>query len=116
MAQWMRQFTGATHDTKVQDVEESLQSAVQALADAAGEARADKLKAVEQLAGRLLKARLKAVRAKISALSEPGMERKAAKQLPGLETSRQQLLDQGVDGILREFKIPKESYRAPTGG
>jgi len=107
MAQWMRQFTGATHDTKVQDVEESLQLAVEALADADGEERADKLKAVEQLAGRLLKARLKAVRAKISALSEPGMESKAAKQLPGLETRRQQLLGQGVEGILREFNVPE---------
>jgi len=107
MAQWMRQFTGATHDTKVQDVEESLQSAVEALTDADVEARADKFKAAEQLAGRLLKARLKAIGAKISALSEPGMESKAAKQLPGLETRRQELLDQGVEGILREFKIPK---------
>ncbi len=103
----MRQFTGATHDTKVQDVEESFQSAVEALADADDEARADKLKAIEQLAGRLLKARLKAIGAKISALSEPGMEIKAAKRLPGLETRRQQLLDQGVEGILREFNIPE---------
>ncbi|MGV3753794.1 MAG: hypothetical protein ACO1QS_00260 [Verrucomicrobiota bacterium] len=58
---------GSTHDIKVQNVEESLQSAVEALTDTDGEARTDKLKAVEQLARRLLKARLKASGAKISA-------------------------------------------------
>lgn len=54
------------------------------------------------MAGRLLAARLKALRAKISALDEPGSKGSHDKQA-SLRKREEELQTQGVDGILKEF-------------
>jgi len=92
-----------THETKVQDIEASLQQAVAAF-DAATEAeREPKAKAVHHLSDRLLAARMKALRARLSALREPGLKRASDSQVKQLRTREQELHAQGVAGILREF-------------
>jgi len=107
MAQWTGQFSGFTHETKVQDTEISLREAVatfKALPEAERAERAGKMKAVRHLAERLLAVRRKALRARISALTEPGTkERLDSKQASHLRAREQELQAQGIDEILREF-------------
>lgn len=103
MAQWIGQYSGLTHETKVQDLETSLRKTVAACATAPEAERESRGKAVEHLAGRLLAARLKAIRARLSALREPGQKRASEDQLKQLQTCEQELLAQGVAGILKEF-------------
>ncbi|MDR3402840.1 MAG: hypothetical protein P4L99_10120 [Chthoniobacter sp.] len=94
-----------THETKVQDIEASLRQTVTAF-DAAPEAeRGAKSKAVHHLSERLLAARLKAVRARLSALRAPGKKRSDGSQLAQLQTREQELQAQGLVGILREFNF-----------
>jgi hypothetical protein len=105
MAQWPGFYSGHTHETKVQDVEDSLRLAIQTYRTASGAQRADKLKAIRQLAERLLAARLKALRARISALTEPGRKSVHGAKAVHLRTRGQELQSQGVDDILREFGV-----------
>ena len=102
MAQWAGQFGGFTHETKVQDIEISLRQAVRALPEAE---RHGKLKAIRHLSERLLAARLKILRARISALTEPGNKTLDNSQASHLRTREQELEVQDVDEILREFGV-----------
>ena len=103
MAQWNGQFSGLTHETKVQDIEASLRQAVTAFDAAPDAERESKAKAVHHLSGRLLAGRLKALRARLSALREPGLKRASDSQVKQLQTREQELHAQGVAGILKEF-------------
>jgi hypothetical protein len=105
MAQWNGQFSGSTHDTKVEDVEFSLRQAVTAFDAALGAERESKATTVRSLAGRLLKVRLKALRAKRSALSEPGRKTASGRQIAQMHAQEQQLGTEGVAAILREFNF-----------
>src|SRR5438105_4805358 len=103
MAQWILGYSGLTHDTKVQDVEASLRHAITAYSAAAEADRDRKSKAVLHLAKRLLAARSKALRARISQFSEPGPKRASEEHVQSLRTRKRELDAQGVNGILREF-------------
>jgi len=103
MAQWTGQFTGLTHETKVQGIEASLRQAVAAFDCAAEAERESKAKAVHHLSDRLRAARLKALRARLSALREPGLKRANDSQVRQLKAREQELHAQGVAGILLEF-------------
>ena len=103
MAQWTGQFSGFTHETKVQDIEKSLRQAIQTFKTASEPERTVKLKAARQLSERLLAARRKALRARISALTQPGSKSLVEEQALHLRTREQELQAQGVDEILREF-------------
>jgi hypothetical protein len=105
MAQWARQFSGFTHETKVQDIEHSLRQAIKTFETTPEAERSTKLKAIRNLSERLLAARLKALRARISALTEPGSKRLDDRKAAHLRTREQELLDQGADEILREFDV-----------
>jgi hypothetical protein len=105
MAQWIGQFSGRTHETKVQEVEDALRLAIQSYRTASDAEHANKLKAIRHLADRLLGARLKALRARISTLTEPGSKRLDATNAAQLRTREQELQAQGVDDVLREFGI-----------
>jgi hypothetical protein len=111
MAQWMRQFSGLTHGTKVQDVEASLRQALAALSGAAYSDRARKAKAVRRLCERLLASRLKELRARYSALTEPGKKSEAGKRVVRLLARQNELNSQGIDGILKEFGVPEDICR-----
>src|SRR5690242_7741928 len=107
MAQWMGQFTGHTHATKVKDMEESLRKAVDAFAAAQSADQLRKLQILRHLASRLLGARPKLLRARISVAAELKYKQKKVhcQQVLGLELRAQELEVQGVDGILKEFGV-----------
>jgi hypothetical protein len=105
MAQWMGQFSGHTHGTKVGDVEESLRKAVTAMDTSAGIDRDRKVSAVRHLAERLVGARLKLLRARIASASELKYKngKSSSEQVPHLKLRARQLESEGVEGILKEF-------------
>ena len=103
MAQWNGQFSGLTHETKVQDIEAALRQAVTTFDAATGADRESKSKAVRHLSDRLHAARLKALSARLSALREPGQKHASDSQVKQLQTREQALHAQGVAGILKEF-------------
>jgi hypothetical protein len=108
MAQWNGQFSGLTHETKVQDLEGSLHLAVQALMAAQEAERGRKAKAVLKLANRLLWARHRLLRARISSRMPTAADRPSG-GTARLELREQELQARGVDHVLREFGVP-ESY------
>jgi len=105
MAQWTGFHSGLTHDTKVQDTEISLRQAVEPFRALPEAERAGKMKVIRKLAERLLAVRLKALRARIAVLTEPGSKRLDDKQASHLRAREQELEAHGVDEILREFGI-----------
>ena len=103
MAQWMGQFSGLTHETKVQDLENSLRVAINSCKATTEAPQRGQLGAIQHLSKRLLAARLKALRARISALTEPGGKRRNEEEVSRLRAREQELQSQGIDGILKEF-------------
>ena len=106
MAQWAHGYSGHTHDTKVLDIEKSLQQAIAAYQTAAAAERDQKSKAVHHLAERLLAARLKALRARVARLREPDQKGYANELKQKLDHHAQKLESGGVAGILQEFRVP----------
>jgi len=112
MAQWLGAYSGLTHETKMQDIEASLRKAVKAFAAASGLERDLKLENIRHLSERLLAARLKVLRAKISALAVTASKgAEIGKQMTRLERREQELQEQGIDGILAEFAVPNLNPR-----
>ncbi len=104
MAQWSRQFSGYTHETKVQDAEHSLRQAIKTFETLPETERAGKLKAIRHLSEKVLAARLKALRAKTSALTGPGTKMTLNESHAShLRIREQELQSQGIDDILKEF-------------
>ena len=101
MAQWQYGNGGLTHETKVQDIEVLLRQGIAAFDTAAEVERESKAKAVRLLSERLLRARLKALRARLSTLLEPGQ--KSRDQVRQLQMREQELHAQGITGIFKEF-------------
>jgi hypothetical protein len=106
VAQWLGQFSGHTHATKVEETEEALRHAVTAF-HAAGPGDRRKPKAVRNLAERLLSARLKVLKARLSAL-EPAAESRGqnADGIESLRAREARTRAEGVSGILAEFGAP----------
>ncbi len=104
MAQWLGQFSGHTHASKVEDAEEALRHAVTVFRAAGWGDRARKAKSVQGLAERLLSARLKLLKARIAAL-EPVAEGREqnADGIEAVRTREAQTRADGVNGILAEF-------------
>ncbi len=105
MAQWNGQFTGNSHPTKVEDYENTLRHAVEALNFCDEEQKPAKLKSVRKLAARLLNTRLKMVKAKrYEAEPVESSEWPARRvQLEHLAEVETKLREVGVEGILIEF-------------
>jgi len=107
MAQWLGQFSGHTHATKVEDTEESLRQAVAVFRAAGRGDRTRKAKSVRGRAERVLTARLKLLKARIAAL-EPvadGREQNAD-GIEALRAREAQARADGVSGMLAEFGAP----------
>ena len=105
MAQWIGQFSGHTHATKVGDLEESLHKAVTAMAGARDVDRNRNAQAVRHLAERLVAARLKLLRAKIASAAELKYKNGVASSepVPRLKNLARELEAKGVAGVLKEF-------------
>ena len=95
MAQWMGQFTGNTHESKIKDIEETLLTAIEALKLADEKLFKQKQKSVTHLCERLLSARLKALSARISKLPKS----------QNLIKREKEMREKGINGIFVEFKI-----------
>lgn len=109
MAQWLGQFSGHTHETKVQDAEELLRHAVEVFraADLSPD-REKRAKALNRLAERLLTARLKLAKARIAAATDvqSGVAlAKRANEIASLERNYAVLYEGGLLAILREFGV-----------
>jgi hypothetical protein len=105
MAQWTGAYSGLTHETKVQDIEHSLRQAITTFKALPEVEQAGKLKAIRHLAERLHAVRLKALRARISALTEPGSKSLDDTKAAHLRKRGQELKAQSADDILREFEL-----------
>ena len=105
MAQWNGQFTGNSHATKVEDCENMLKHAVDALQSCTEEQKPAKIKSVRNLAGKVLNARLKMARAKrYEADPVESDDSKARRiQLEHLTELETKLTRASVAGILIEF-------------
>ena len=107
MAQWLGQFSGRTHETRVRDAEDALKHAVEALRDASAPPEQEKkAKNVRHLARRLLKARIRLFRARLARASELRMTGQPSAWNDGVDHLRAQesaTRAAGVHGILAEF-------------
>jgi hypothetical protein len=107
MAQWMGQFTGNSHATKIEDLETTLRHAINVYREVRERVESQtKEKAIRKLAEKLFTARLKYLKARLYE-AEPVMENKEERrQRKRVETLRQQevkVRSDGVNGILLEF-------------
>lgn len=109
MAQWLGQFSGHTHETKVEDSEELLRHAVKVFhAVDSNLERAKKAKVVHRLAKRLLTARLKLAKARIAAATDVQSGVALAKrenEIASLERKYAVVCEGGLEAILREFSV-----------
>jgi hypothetical protein len=110
MAQWLGQFSGHTHETKVEDAEALLRHAIEVFrAEGSHPDYEKKAKALRRLAQRLLTARLKLVKAQLAAATDvqSGVAlAQRAKQIAGLERKYEAMRQKDVVAILREFGLP----------
>jgi hypothetical protein len=110
LAQWLGQFSGNTHATRVADLEVALRHAVAALRNAeATDAAGAKAKAVHRLAKRLFSARLRAARARLDAVAPLTSEQRQSRGEVHALRSRESIIEaEGAAGILTEFGVPSE--------
>lgn len=102
MAQWMGQFSGKTHASKVAALEASLCTAVKSLARLESDRdQARIVKAVHALAQRLLSARLHLMKSRVVAATE----RLDGPKMDALKAREAFAREAGVDGILVEFGL-----------
>lgn len=117
MAQWLGQFTGRTHRTAVLDAHELMQHAVAAFINANPAEKPKKAKAVRTLAKRLLTTRVRFLKARLSAATDPALDEVLAEhahEIARLEQALSALVSGGVAEILREFSV-QEASKAPEG-
>ena len=98
MAQWLGQFTGLTHQTKLKGAEASLRAAVKSFRAANPKELRAMAKAVRRLAARVLNLRLKVLKDRRNAYGP--VPRDYAEKLQQPERAA---LAAGVNGILAEF-------------
>ncbi len=109
MAQWLGQYTGLTHATRVADSEAALRHAVGVLrACTTTEDRAKQAKIVHQLAKRLLSARTRHLKARLVATQRGATADATAKyadEINNILRRKAELVEQGLSGILAEFGV-----------
>lgn len=105
MAQWLGQFTGHTHATKVADREKILCEAISRCL--AANTDVDAPPHLPSLAQRVIDARLKFMRAQLSELREPRSGAMPLQQIERMEHRIRELESGGVPAILREFHCPQ---------
>lgn len=113
MAQWLGQFMGLTHDSKVKELEAALVLAIVAFKSAGeGPEKALKAKALRGLAKRVLAAQRRAVKAKIVAAqrvpTEEALELRA-QEIARLREHQEQLAACSVADILVELGVKEAS-------
>ncbi len=100
MAQWLGQFSGLTHESKLEDAEATLRTAVAAFRAASQPDVAKKAKAVQRLAARVLSLRVKLLKARLNA---NGPMVRIYEQVQRWIEQERAILAEGVNAILSEF-------------
>ncbi len=113
MAQWVGQFTGLSHASKVADAEATLRAAVAAFRAAEPGAAASKSKAVRRLAARVLTLRLKLLKARRNAY---GPVDSSSAWAARLEEPERAASAAGLGGILAEFGAADAAPGAAADG
>ena len=108
MAQWWGQYSGNSHQTKVDDLEEILQHAVIVFHNSDSDLeRNSKKKNLCKLAKKLYNARLKLLRAKLDE-AQPVIEgdlETQSSRIEALRTQEAKVKSEGINGIFVEFGI-----------
>lgn len=101
MAQWMGQYSGKTHLTRIQDREKQLRHAVEMYNSKETKGEQDAyVSSLIQFAEKLLNARVKALRAQIASLDPRNEEAQSS-----IESKIERLSETGFVAILREFGV-----------
>lgn len=116
MAQWIGQFTGHTHATKVTDAEEELREIIISFHKADPLNRRRKAKSVKNLAERLLTIRLKFLKALLDTLEPASSEDvdPTAKRIAIVRAVEAKTRTEGLKGILAEFRALEALDCGPT--
>jgi len=105
MAQWLGQFTGNTHLTKVKDREQQLRHAIEVMGTKQSPAeRHTYMKTVERFAEQLLLARLHALKSHIASVDP--------RDTKGLEAAQRKVSEleaEGVPGVLSAFEVSADA-------
>ena len=108
VAQWLGQFSGHTHATRVEGAEATLRAAVGSFQQCPVEERARRLKALRKMADQVLRARLQWLKAGLAAAHRiPTAEAlgKRATQIERLRSAQEAAVAGGIDAILVEFGV-----------
>lgn len=108
MAQWIWGYTGETHATAVEDAEELLSHAATVFAaETDPRVRRKKARSIQGLARRVLRARTRFLKARLSERKDPREEVRSAraKELASLRQRLEDTEQRGVVGILEEFNV-----------
>ena len=108
MAQWIGQFSGRTHESRIADVEATLRRAIESLAAAGADSSAHERKNVLNLAEKLLAARTRQHKARLSQKRERATAESPAENalaLVRLEQSVAEMKVAGISAILKEFGV-----------
>lgn len=103
MAQWLGQFSGKTHETKVAALEDALRTAIRAWQASEESQKPEKEQAVRRLAFRVQRARLKSWQAKLARLMEPSVSPPSPTAYSSLLKKIEQAEADGGESILEEF-------------
>jgi len=105
MAQWLGQFTGNTHLTKVKDREQQLRQAVDVMGTKQSPVeRHTYMKTVERFAEQLLLTRLRALKSNIASIDP-----RDTKGLEAAQRKVSELTAKGVLGVLSEFEVSADA-------
>jgi len=109
LAQWVGQESGNTHDTRVQDAECALAHAVDLIRSAPSPKDQKALKSVVRLAERVLSARTRRLKARLSELRRSSArsreEEQTLKTMALFQRKLDDLQSSRVAGILAEFGV-----------
>ncbi len=112
MAQWMGQFSGETHKTKIEDRKAQLRQAIEVYRSTAGEEeRRSQEKKVIRFAENLHQARLKGAKA-VWAAWDPCDTEGLGRMLRKMEVLEQQ----SIESVLKEFHVEDISWERTRDG
>jgi hypothetical protein len=107
MAQWAKQFSGQTHETRVEDCEEALRTAASAFRGAEPAEQTPRAKNVRAVAKRLVSARRHWTKARLLSLEGGAVDEAVAhrQEISSLRERLERLDANGVADVLAEFGV-----------
>jgi hypothetical protein len=109
LAQWAGGYSGNTHATRVEEAEAALRRAAAALKSGVSSDQPPKAAAkARKLAERVLSARVRMLKARLSAMQDASARDAApagSEELSALRTRLARVQEQGLPGILAEFHL-----------